>query len=538
MRRNLVGWLSLIVIGGLLITACSPADIKEISVSTPAFAEDKTFEIHPDYSTNWWKSQPNGNSTIDPDWGGEGWLLTANEVSEGLVVSDIKTGKPIKYFQGAGTPHHVHLNKDMSRAFVTQRYGTTMLTIDMETLELEEIEFPGVGLKPGPLHLGFTHDGSKVFASLNQTPDVGGAIAEIDANTGELVQIIEGVGNRPRDIGITPDDKKLFISLQSEPYITVVDLDTYEMRKLERTQTDYGEGSGSGIDVSNDGKYVAVGNTPDNEIAIYDAETEELIKKIEAPVPVNISFMGNSPYLTSGNRGDGSTTIVNTDTWESKTIKTGSGTNIGYLGPDGLWYFSQNGEPYVTVIDPEDKFRIIRKTFGVQNIHWLMWGPDGKTMFGTNWGDRSVTNFDMTKPKHFRETIDTGLNPNGMALKTDVSNELLEKYRSEENVKQVSEELEKARTLVIPDARNEGEEAFLNTCLNCHDVGRILRNNATGDAWQEVVDRMEGNGAIMTPEEKEAIVNYLKEDQHSTLDIKTEKQLELEEEEEAKTNGS
>lgn len=531
-------WITLSVIGCLIMTACSPGAIKEVSVSKPAFAKDKTFEIHPDYDSNWWKSQPNGNSTIDPDWDGEGWLLTANEVSEALVISDIQTGEPVKYFQGAGTPHHVHLNKDMSRAFVTQRYGQTILTIDMETLELKEIEFPGMGEKPGPLHLGFTHDGKKVYASLNQTSEVGGGLAEIDANTGELLQIIEGVGNRPRDIGITPDDKKLFLSLQSEPYITVIDLDTYEMRHLERTTTDYGKGSGSGLDVSNDGKYVAVGNTPDDEIAIYDAETEELIKKIEAPVPVNISFMGNSPYLTSGNRGDGSTTIVNTDTWESQTIKTGAGTNIGYLGPDGLWYFSQNGEPYVTVLDPEDNFRIVRKSWGVQNIHWLMWGPDGKTMFGTNWGDRSVTKYDMMKQKHFRQTINTALNPNGMALKTNVPKDLLEQYRSEDNVKKVSEELEKARTLVLPDARDEGEEAFLNTCLNCHDVGRILRNNSKGDQWAAIVDRMEGNGAVMTPEEKEAIFNYLKEDKHSTLDIKTEKQLEIQEAEKEKNSGS
>lgn len=38
--------------------------------------------------------------------------------------------------------------------------------------------------------------------------------------------------------------------------------------------------------------------------------------------------------------------------------------------------------------------------------------------------------------------------------------------------------INKASTLVFPEARDINEEAFLNTCLQCHDIGRIMKNTS------------------------------------------------------------
>ncbi|WP_070121428.1 YncE family protein [Bacillus marinisedimentorum] len=523
MKKRLLKKGAAAVVLALVLTSCSAAErTKEVSVSQPTQID---FEIDPDYSTNWWKDQPNGNSMVDPDWDGSGLMLTANEVSEGITITDLETGEPVKYIQGEGTPHHIHMNKEQTWAFATQRYGSSVLAIDMETLEAKEITFPGMGEKPGPLHLAFSHDGKYAFVALNSA----GAVAKIDANKAEFIEVIEGVGERPRDLAVTPDGKKLYVSNQASPFIAVVDLDTNKVRHLERTKSDYGKGTGSGLDMSNDGKYVAVSNTLDNEVAVYDTKTDKLIEKIgDIPGPVNVSFMGESNYLATGNRSDGSTSIVDTERWTLvDTIETGGGTNIPYLGPDGLWYTSQNGAGFLTVIDPDDHFRITRKIWGVQNIHWLYWAPDGKTMFGTNWGEKKVTKVDMTKRKDFRETYLVGLNPNGIALYTDVSEEKLEEFRN--NNEGVAETVEKASTLVIPEPRDEREEAFLGTCLQCHDIGRIMRNNNKGDQWSATVDRMQGNGAQMTDESKKLIVEYLKSNQHKSLEIQTQLMEELSE---------
>jgi len=329
-------------------------------------------------------------------------------------------------------------------------------------------------------------------------------------------------------LNVTPDGKKLFVSLQAESFITVIDIETGDMRNLERTETDYGKGTGSGMDMSNDGKLVAVSNTADDEIAVYDAESEKLLKKFEdIPKPVNVHFMGDTYDLVTGNRNDGSISIIDAKKLKFiKTIKTGPGTNIPYLGPDGYWYTSQNGAGYLTVLDPEDNYKIVRKIWGVQNIHWLSWSPDGSMMFGSNWGDKTLTKIDLTKKRDFRQTIPVGLNPNGIAIKTNVPKDQILAYQK--GNEEEANKIKKASTLVFPDARNVNEEAFLGTCLTCHDIGRIMRNNSKGpEAWTSVVDRMKGNGAKMTDEERQQIIDYLASDEHKSLSIQTELEMEL-----------
>lgn len=524
--------LSAFVLLAVSLTACTEAAVKDTSL-----AEVNTKElppIHEDYSSNWWKDQPNGNADTNTDWNGEGWILSSNEVSNGVAIADIKTGNVVKYIQSSGTPHHVHLNKKQTWAFATQRYGTSVLAINMETLESHNIDFPGFEKAPAPQHMTMSRDGKYAFTSLNGV----GAIGMIDANKAELIKVFKDVGKKPRDLNVTPDGKKLFVSLQAEPFITVIDIETGEMRKLERTTTDYGKGTGSGLDMSNDGKYVAVSNTADNEVALYDAQSEKLLKKFgDIPMPVNLSFMGNTHILATGNRNDGSISIMDADKLKFiNTIKTGPGTNIPYLGPDGYWYTSQNGAGYLTVMDPEDNFKIVRKIWGVQNIHWLSWSPDGSMMFGSNWGDKTLTKIDLTKKKDFRTTIPVGLNPNGIAIKTNVPKELLVKYQQEQNADEATR-IKKASTLIFPKARDANEEAFLGTCLQCHDIGRIMRNNSKGaEAWTSVVDRMKGNGAKMNDEQRQQIIDYLASDQHKSLSIQTELEAELSKEKQDKNN--
>ena len=516
---------SAFVLLAISLSACTEAAVKETSLGDEN--QKELPKMNENYSSNWWKDQPNGNADTNMDWDGEGWILSANEVSNGIAIADIKTGNPVKYFQSSGTPHHVHLNKEQTWAFATQRYGTSVLAINMDTLEEHNIDFPGFDKPPAPQHMTFSLDGKYAFTSLNGVEAVG----MIDAETAELVKVFKGVGKKPRDLNVTPDGKKLFVSLQAESYITVIDIESGEMRFLERTETDYGKGTGSGLDMSNDGKYVAVANTADNEVAIYDAKTEKLLKKIgDIPKPVNVSFMGDTYDLVSGNRSDGSISIIDTEKLRFiKTVKTGAGTNIPYLAPDGYWYTSQNGASYLTVLDPEANYKIVRKIWGVQNIHWLLWSPDGSMMFGSNWGEKSLTKIDLTKKKDFRQTIPVGLNPNGIAIKTNVPKDKLLAYQTKNE--EAANTIKKASTLVFPEARNINEEAFLGTCLQCHDIGRIMKNTSKGaEQWTSVVDRMAGNGAKMSDDQRQGIIDYLTSEDHKSLTIQTELEQELAEE--------
>lgn len=132
----------------------------------------------------------------------------------------------------------------------------------------------------------------------------------------------------------------------------------------------------------------------------------------------------------------------------------------------------------------------------------------------------------MGKVSFYRQTIPVGLNPNGIALKTNVPKDQLLAYQKENE--EEANRIKKASTLVFPEARDINEEAFLNTCLQCHDIGRIMKNTSKdAEQWTSVVDRMAGNGAKMSDEQRQQIIDYLASAAHKSLKIQTELELEL-----------
>lgn len=478
--------------------------------------------VNANFTTAAFKSQVCAPPWAPGVWDGEGWIFAANEVSNGVSVIDARTLEPVRFIQMEGTPHHVHLSPDGKWVFAGPRYGWYAAAIDTDNLEVKFIDF-GQDDPAHPLHWGFDMEGRYAFVTLNRT----GELAVIDAATADLITRIP-IGRKPRDIAVTPDNKKVFVSHQAEGYVSVVDLGTWEARRLHRTDTDYGSGAGSGMDMSPDGKLLVVSNTADDQLAFFDVETERLVAKVDnVPGPVNVHFLGEDGALIgTGNRSDGSVTFVDRETFTIvKTLKTGAGANIPALGPDGNIWVTHNGERYLSVIDPET-LEVTHEIMVQQNPHWILFSPDGRYGFATNWGGNSISVIDVVAKQQVSR-VRTGLNPNGVALKVDVPRETLARWRA--HSEEVRQMILDASTLVMNEPRDAREHVFLNTCLTCHDVGRIVRNNHAGDAWIAIVERMKGNGAQMTEEEQQMIVEYLQADMHKSLEIRTKlEQMQLE----------
>lgn len=512
---------------GLVLTGPKNEPVEVVPVATEPWHAYGPYEGQPlapivdaNFTTAAFKSQVCAPPWSPGVWDGEGWLFVANEVSNGVSVIDARTLKPVAFFQMEGTPHHVHLSPNGKWAFVGPRYGWYAAAIDTSTLEVKYIDF-GKDNPAHPLHWGFDPDGKYAFVSLNRT----GELAVIDAVTAELITRIP-IGRKPRDIAVTPDGKKVFVSHQAEGYVSVVDVGTWETRRLHRSDTDYSAGHGSGMDMSDDGKLLVVSNTADNELAFFDVETEQLVAKVgNVPAPVNVHFLGQDGAIVgTGNRSDGSVTFVDRETFTIiKTLKTGSGANIPSLGPDGNIWVTHNGERYLSVVDPET-LEVTHNIMVQQNPHWILFSPDGRYGFATNWGGDSISVIDVQKKQQVTR-VRTGLNPNGVALKVDVPRHTLAEWREKSD--DVRQMIHDASTLVMNEPRDERERVFLNTCLTCHDVGRIVRNNHSGEDWIPIVERMKGNGAKMTPEEQQMIVEYLMDDMHKTLEIRTKLEQQL-----------
>ena len=459
----------------------------------------------------------------DESWSGHGWVFVANEVGRGVTILDLRTLEPIEfvYSRDSEVPHHPYLSPDQRWVITNARFGNEVIVIDThDDFATTFLEFPeGDDDVAGPLHGVYTHDGRYFVVALQRSGRVG--VIDMEADGGpDILEVID-LGDRPRDVYIPPSDDKAFISMQGENTVGVIDIDTWDVRYIERSDADYGDAGGGGLGMSVDGRYVAVSNTPEDEVVIIDGETEEVVHRVDGvPMPVNSEFLGDTHIVGTGNRSDGSVTFLDAASGELlATVETGGGANIPYLGPDGNYWVSHNGAHHISVIDPET-FEILDEVGTGVNPHWIHFLPSGTRALVTNWGENGISVID-TQQRRQLTRITTGLNPNGIVVKTDVTRQQAE-AALDRDLDAAREDVELAAEMVLPEPEDRQEEIFLNHCAACHDLGRVIRNNASSeDEWNEIVLRMVGNGAQMTEEEVEEVVTYLAGDRHQDLDFGT-----------------
>jgi YVTN family beta-propeller protein len=459
------------------------------------------------------------------DWDGNGWIFAANEVGQGVSVYDLKSLTPIEFVYSPDNPvpHHPYLSPDQRWVSANARFGSSVVVIDTHNdFETTFLEFPDAADGEdiaGPLHGTYTSDSELFLVALQRSDRLG--VIDYTGDTPEIVEVID-LGDRPRDVYITPDDAKAFITMQGENTVAVVDIGTWDVRYLERSESDYSSAGGGGGGMSEDGRFFAVSNTPDDEVVIIDTDTEEVVHRIgDIPMPVNAEFLGSTSIVGTGNRSDGSASFIDAEAGELlATVATGGGANIPYIGPDGMIWVSHNGADFVSVLDPET-YEVVDEVTTGQNPHWIQFLPSGSRALVTNWGEASISVIDTIRRREIQKVL-TGLNPNGIIVKTDVTPEEAERALSRGLEQDAGHDVELASEMVLPDPRDDREQLFLNTCAQCHDLGRIIRNNTSSEeGWREIVVRMRGNGAEMTDEEVEEITAYLTDGEHQELEVGT-----------------
>ncbi|MBS3940177.1 MAG: hypothetical protein KG028_04375 [Actinobacteria bacterium] len=459
-------------------------------------------------------------------WSGEGWVFVANEVANGVTVLDLRTLTPVDfvYSPDSPVPHHPYLSPDQRWVSTNTRFGNDVIVIDThDDFARTVLTFPeaeGGSDVAGPLHGTYTHDSRYFIVALQRSDRVG--VIDMQAEGGpEIVEVID-IGDRPRDVYVMPDDSKAFISHQGENYVTVLDIPTWQVRQVQRSDADYSSAGGGGGGLAHDGTLFAVANTPEQQVVIIDTETEEVVHRVDGvPAPVNVEFLGNTHLIGVGNRADGSVTFIDGDSGKLlATVETGGGANIPSMGPDGNIWVTHNGAGHLSVLDAET-FEVIDEISVGVNPHWLHFLPSGSRALATNWGEDTISVIDTIRRRQLT-TVQTGLNPNGIVVKTDVTPQQAAAALGAERSLQARADVPAASEMLLPDPRDEQEALFLNTCVQCHDMGRIVRNNSSSyDEWHAIVLRMRGNGAVMTDEEIEEITAYLADDRHQEIEIGT-----------------
>lgn len=485
-----------------------------------AFAATDRPTVETNYVTNWYKPRENGSPPVTTL--SNPVLVTADEVSQIVGVYDAMTGVTLAVIPVEGTPHHPYLSRDRRWIFVTQRSGNGISVIDTRTWTRKEIPFPCPPERPCPsFHVGQSRDGRYAVATIH---GMGGAIAILDARKGSLLRIVKHLGNRPRDAVFSKDGRKIYVSLQGEGYLAIYHIRSGRLLKVIRGRSSYRSPAGSGMDISEDGRYLALSNTKDDEVAILDTRRDRIVARSgNIPGPVNVSFLGRDGHLlATGNRKSGTVSVLRFDGKHLrllKTEKTEPGANIVTLGPDGYLWASSNGGHAIRILSPRS-YRVRYTIHVVRGPHWIYFSSDGKRAYVTNWGSSYVTVISVAK-KTVLKTFPVGRSPNGMVLVyLNRPPGFTDREKNDAKTRRVL-----ASRLVIPQPRSPSEKLFLGSCLRCHGLQRIQIAPFRGTEWKSVVRRMKKNGADIDAKDMSEIVRYLQSGAQSTLKVKTELEM-------------
>jgi cytochrome c5 len=66
-----------------------------------------------------------------------------------------------------------------------------------------------------------------------------------------------------------------------------------------------------------------------------------------------------------------------------------------------------------------------------------------------------------------------------------------------------------AQATVAPSTTSDGEALLNDRCTKCHSINRVTSAKKSASDWQKTVSRMVSNGAKLTSEEQQVLVDYL-----------------------------
>ena len=214
-------------------------------------------------------------------------LIVANSVSNSLLFVDPKTGKPQRWLDNIEDPYQLGFSPDR------KWFVTTGLRLD----RLDIYHYDGANmtlakrlpLSAMPSHMAFTNDSRTVIVSLQ----VSGELAAIDLPTQTGLWKLPG-GSTPAGLWMTPGDKYLLVGMTGEDDVAVVDWHTRQL--VKKIQTGRGAHNFRNLD---DGKHVAVSNRVESTISIIDYTTLTKTADITGlrPGPDDMELSADRRYL-------------------------------------------------------------------------------------------------------------------------------------------------------------------------------------------------------------------------------------------------
>jgi YVTN family beta-propeller protein len=310
-------------------------------------------------------------------------VYVTNSAGDSVDVIDVATNRVVQVIKGIETPHGINFAPDGSKVYVSNESTSTLDVFDAKSGKL----IKKVELSAHPNNIAVSKDGSRIFVAIARDP---GAVDVIDAATLTRTKSIP-VHGRLHNIYVTPDGKYLIAGSIPRKLMTVIDLSTdkidweYQFDKGVRPMT---------IETNPDGstKRIFVQLSDTDGFAVVDFAKHEEVARVKLP------------DLHTG---------VEMDAGRAAAPSHGIG-----VSPDGktLWVTSipQNAVFAYSLADMSligevalPDLKLPGRALGGAVPNWVTFAPDGKTVYISNAGLRSVSAVD-THAMKLRAVIPVG----------------------------------------------------------------------------------------------------------------------------------
>jgi YVTN family beta-propeller protein len=162
--------------------------------------------------------------------GGREVYVTCEATNEVCAI-DTATAKVAARMKSGARPRSVVFTADGAIAFVTDENSGTVTVIDapahkvVATIKVPPT--PGTPMEPRPMGAVLSPDGRKLYVSLGRAKSV--AVVDVAGRT--VDRSIEGVGTRPWGIGVSADGRKLYTANGPSGDVSVIDVATGKVDK-------------------------------------------------------------------------------------------------------------------------------------------------------------------------------------------------------------------------------------------------------------------------------------------------------------------
>ena len=255
----------------------------------------------------------------------------------------------------------------------------------------------------------------------------GDDVSVVDLNTRKVIEDIK-LGNRIHGVAVEPDGKRLFVTVESDHTLRIVDTATQGVDAVKLS------GRPNQVAVTPDGKYAVVPIRDGDKVDIVAVARKEVVKSLPIKEPHNAVSTGSNRYVFVSSMGSHEINVIDLEKMEYSAVIPAGGRPRPYVvSPDGKTMYAAVSDLHgFDIVDIPDK-KVVRRVempaehptpHALQNesadtrTHGLALTPDGSELWVTSLLDDCVYIYDVKAGKIVGK-VRTGGGPNWLAFAPD-----------------------------------------------------------------------------------------------------------------------